>query len=314
MVDMRKLEDLLRVFPRRHFESVLKPDHPFLLHGPDALVGGQGRLFAFFVPHANERGSPANLLSRLALSRLALPIQTLTVLLFVESQIRTEALAQVHGQFDRVLPLDTTLPRGFWDAEPAPVGQGPARARALAYARMAYILRRVERLDRLRAATSRRATREREAMVRTSAQEAAFEPSFLGPVRTAEFARWTGMDDRPPAGVVEREHGGLFANWSSSDRHGSRLNSLLKAGVHSDYTLDRGLVYPRAERLHDVAERLPVHLLVVDAVPRSAWDPRRRLRATALAGWFPIVVPTQAELAAQEKRVQEWRRRADVRT
>lgn len=31
------------------------PDHPLLIEGPDALVGGKGGVLAIFVPKAKER-------------------------------------------------------------------------------------------------------------------------------------------------------------------------------------------------------------------------------------------------------------------
>jgi hypothetical protein len=75
-------------------ELVLRPDHPLLLRGPDALVGGNNNLCAVFFPHALEHNNPAHLASRLIASRLALPVHCRTLLVMDErDEPRFEALA-----------------------------------------------------------------------------------------------------------------------------------------------------------------------------------------------------------------------------
>lgn len=63
------------------FATVLAPDHPLLLRGPDVLVGGEGVLTAVYIPGVVERErSQDNLRTRYILSRLALPPHTRHVL------------------------------------------------------------------------------------------------------------------------------------------------------------------------------------------------------------------------------------------
>jgi hypothetical protein len=59
---------------RLDFElAVANPDHPFLLEGPDILAANEGRLLCVFAPSKMEKVLPEKLISRLVLSRIALP-------------------------------------------------------------------------------------------------------------------------------------------------------------------------------------------------------------------------------------------------
>jgi hypothetical protein len=62
------------------------PDHPMLIEGPDALVGGEGGLVSVFMPKAKERKRPKLLEVRYILSRLALPPDARHVLVLDEAQ------------------------------------------------------------------------------------------------------------------------------------------------------------------------------------------------------------------------------------
>ncbi|MFG1424704.1 hypothetical protein [Roseixanthobacter glucoisosaccharinicivorans] len=63
------------------FVTVLGPDHPFLLKGPDIIIGGEGKLTAIYVPAVAERkGAQDQLRTRYVLSRLALPQHTRHIL------------------------------------------------------------------------------------------------------------------------------------------------------------------------------------------------------------------------------------------
>ena len=53
-------------------DIVPRPDHPYLMQGPDALLASEGRLWSIFIPHSRERTVPQDLLVRQGLVRLAL--------------------------------------------------------------------------------------------------------------------------------------------------------------------------------------------------------------------------------------------------
>ncbi|HEX9990401.1 MAG TPA: hypothetical protein VGE45_18225 [Chloroflexia bacterium] len=61
-------------FLRDDYTVAVSPDHPRLFVAPDILVGYRGRLAAVFIPKVTELNSVDDLLVRLAISRLALPM------------------------------------------------------------------------------------------------------------------------------------------------------------------------------------------------------------------------------------------------
>lgn len=65
----------------RSTDIVTRPDHPFLILGPDALVASRGRLWAIFIPHDHEYRNPQQLLIRQGLTRLALGPRSRSALL-----------------------------------------------------------------------------------------------------------------------------------------------------------------------------------------------------------------------------------------
>src|SRR5262245_6591474 len=71
--------DIARALGARYTVAV-RPDYPFLMEGPNLLVGGAGTLTGLFMPTLMEMRTPDLLLLRLAASRLALPPHMLCVL------------------------------------------------------------------------------------------------------------------------------------------------------------------------------------------------------------------------------------------
>src|SRR5438874_2669391 len=55
------------------YTVAIRPDYPFLMEGPNLLIGGAGTLTGIFLPTLMEIWKPELLLLRLAASRLALP-------------------------------------------------------------------------------------------------------------------------------------------------------------------------------------------------------------------------------------------------
>ena len=84
---------LVRQLGERFVVSV-NPDHPYLFEGPDILAGGDGRLLAIFRPKSTELSNPNRLLSRLVLTKLALPNHTRYILVMDPERPNSKLLAE----------------------------------------------------------------------------------------------------------------------------------------------------------------------------------------------------------------------------
>lgn len=93
---------------RRQFDSdtvlVETPDHPVLVSPPDALIARKGKILAIYKPHKTEIYRPKNLLSRLVLSRFALPIHTLHTLV-LDTELDTKPISKTASFFDETILL-----------------------------------------------------------------------------------------------------------------------------------------------------------------------------------------------------------------
>ncbi|MDA0135837.1 hypothetical protein L2D36_25405 [Vibrio harveyi] len=87
---------------RSEFTYVDSPDHPNLISSPDALVAKKGEINAYYRVHSDEKVRLKNLLSRLAISRLALPVHTKHVLVLPEDNNERILFACI-SNFDRVI-------------------------------------------------------------------------------------------------------------------------------------------------------------------------------------------------------------------
>ena len=124
----------------RMAQSVVRPDHPLLLHPPDALVAVRSGLIAAFVPTVAEIRQPERLEARIALSRLALPQNLLVVLVPVADDLeRSDLLRWVADAVFDHRELEAGL-RQLDNAIPRRGGEVVALARTAALRRMAAAL------------------------------------------------------------------------------------------------------------------------------------------------------------------------------
>jgi hypothetical protein len=95
---MRATEAIQRVASQLSdgFTVAAKPDHPYLLRGPDVLAGAKGNLIAVFVLTVAEQRSVEQFIARTMLSRLALPAHARFVLVAPGRELpaRTDARVQ----------------------------------------------------------------------------------------------------------------------------------------------------------------------------------------------------------------------------
>ena len=84
------------------FTYVNSPDHPNLISSPDALVAKKGEIIAYYRVHSDEQSRLKQLLSRLAISRLAFPVHTKHVLVLPKGNIEKK-LSLYLSNFDLVI-------------------------------------------------------------------------------------------------------------------------------------------------------------------------------------------------------------------
>lgn len=102
---------LRRMVQARHL--LFHPDHPLLLRGPEALIGGEGNLVAVFAPQKTEELNPAHLVSRLISARLALPSETRTILILKVDQ--TSRFGDIERHFSLTTSAHDQYLRKFLD-------------------------------------------------------------------------------------------------------------------------------------------------------------------------------------------------------
>jgi len=97
--------------------AAVRPDHPYLFYGPDALIGRNGTLAGVFRLRGEEVRQPALLWSRFVAARLALPRHMWTVLIVGEDA--PSAVLDVAGwNFDVVVNQDPREVRSLLQAQP----------------------------------------------------------------------------------------------------------------------------------------------------------------------------------------------------
>lgn len=138
------------IVPRN--QIVFRPDHPLLLRGPDALIGGPENICAVFEPHSIEFQNPAHLITRLMSARLALPRFARTVLILGrDEEMRFSGLESEFGlttnRSDRSLRRFLSSPTDFGNSRPMEFGvqasAGKSFDRSMAIVNFAYRLERV---------------------------------------------------------------------------------------------------------------------------------------------------------------------------
>ena len=96
---------------------VVRPDHPYLFYGPDALIGHNGTLAGVFRLRGEEVRQPTLLWSRFIAARLALPRHLWTVLI-VGEDAPPAILDPASWNFDVVINQDSREVRSLLRAQP----------------------------------------------------------------------------------------------------------------------------------------------------------------------------------------------------
>jgi len=239
------------------------PDHPFLITGPDLMVGRRGRLVAAFLPTAPEQAVPGRVLDRVAISRLALPPATVTVLL-------DDGPATVRRRhFDAVLPFAAIDDfAGFCASESRSTDVVDAEVRQQVGDRYSAIA------DGTRDSVGPYLQREKSGEVDGSAPRVPIRERDAGPGPSA--ASRSSADSQGPRGATRL---------TSQPAWRPLVRRAVLRCVREDFELERGAPTIRGAGLL-------VHVLSLDQVDTRGRDPFKPFRSAAFAG---LLLPSWLE-------------------
>lgn len=212
----------------------VKPEHPFLIHGPDLLIKSQDRIFSIFLPTFSELRIPDFLSGRIIGARLAYPSFVAPVILFDGSldDIRTGTVPT----FPNIQELMLFVRKG--DNVSDRVNKELAYAKHLHQRRYATVLK------------------ENRDSVRTTNQIVAFKSNFTTPLGQEgkpvnfEFNSNFPKDSPILTGVrkIETNSGAILT--STSKRSTKRaIHEITQASYADIYCLDNTVPYTRSERI-----------------------------------------------------------------
>jgi hypothetical protein len=260
----RRLELRLRRDLPDDFVVASAPDHPFVLRGPDLIVGGRGRLVAIICPTTQERDRPDRAVARFALCRMALPVHAQFVLAFdvgddevarkLDGDLaavplrRNTGLAEISrlvsdGRLLRQRPLPEDLQAQF-------------QRRFTETYRVARVLRRHDRFLTT-------APQPRPAGQRGPRPYEVTAPSILV---GEEVSLMPGFQQQKPIEVPIIEGTALPKD----------INKLALDGAAETFQVDNGVPYLTGR---------PVRYALIERLPSARGDPNKYLRAASFSGW-----------------------------
>lgn len=254
------------------------PDHPLLIEGPDALIGGEGGLLAVFMPKAKERKRPDLLEVRYILSRLALPPDARHVLVLGEAQ-PGDAIERLGRNFATVLDWRSrrelakiSRDRNFIGAQ----RKLPPEVTAFVHHRFADTLQ---------------ATRVLQWMNR-------FHERGKEPDQNPERPRRRRKPEKTPLKNIAPDI--LFTSFGQGALDGTAVRGLADQTTLAGFALDHGVPYPTHKDDYGLA--------LVDELREYRGDPDKLARAAAFAGWGFIPEEQQHRVDAIAKRLDERRK------
>lgn len=241
-------------------EIAVRPDHPFLLHGPELLFGSRGLLLAFFLAGGRIRSGPDSLLARLALARLALPSHTLCVAVFGSRVGNLAPELRAENNFHILLDLSSGAEAQRVLSKPEPNARAqeiPPRVRHQQRSRAAYLLRIADEVALTQSGRDR-------------GKSVSSQRTRIG------GGSWTGRHRRDP-GLPRDSDRPCWVVGSSSDdvRTPSSLRRAVESLTLRSYVLDNGVPHPTSSGGSVIASLGPI---------RSSQDPTKPRRAAAFAG------------------------------
>lgn len=274
--------------------TVVRPDHPFLVNGPDVLVGGRGKLIALFVPTSSEAGDGEQLMARVGLTRLALPSHATCILV----------VPRASGDGSAVLPEETALTfhgivRGEELGSLRAVVEDPPRPDWISDVPVSLRTRHFQRAAQLLQISEQAGMRTREQTGGRSVGIDAFK-------RIREpYPTWRDRRRASPDVVGVSEAVSAIGPRLTSQRSSTipGLVPFLVRSVIRNFAPDGGVLYPRVE--------LPsAQMIIVPHSVTSRGDPGKPARASAFAGTLLVENAPEEVVIEAAGRLQRWRIRA----
>ncbi len=278
----------------------IRPDFPHLITAPDILVGGEGRLVGFFVPHESEAQDATGLLVRLTLCRLGLPGH-LKCVLVDRSHARRLGILDEDGWGEVQRHFDGFIQKGELDhalddqllhmGEPARVSPAFAATRQRCAQRYASLMNVSLAHYKLHASQKSPAN-----LLSGLRQKFGYGHFLNRPWtlagRSSEPDMLRNAKARP--NVVQKND--RVVGYDAFEKQAHPVHALrffVDVGVQYDYVLKDGIPEFR---------RPATKVLACHRLPLGKRDPLQLLRAAAFAGWAMAAVstPAQAEAILQD--------------
>jgi hypothetical protein len=285
-MDIREQRADIALLLQRELESsyivVSGPDHPLLIEGPDALVGGEGGLLAVFMPKAKERNRPDLLEVRYILSRLALPPDARHVLILGEAH-DDEANNQLSWNFAAVLDWRSRRELAKISRDRYFIGAQrklPPEVAAFVQHRFADTLQATRVLQRINRSYEREKGRE----------------------QASKLSRRRRRPQKTPFHHIAPDI--LFTSFGQGAPDSVAIRGLADRTTLAGFELDNGVPFPTGKDDYGLA--------VVNELPEFRGDPDKLVRAAAFAGWSLVPEEQQHRIDIIAKRLDERRKSRSI--
>jgi hypothetical protein len=266
--------DLIRRLSEE-FLVALQPDHPYLLFTPDLLVSNYSNLIGIFFPDNFElQGGFDYLLSRMVLSRLALPSKNFYCVLLINSDDH-QLPEQAAYNFDKIVNSDD------YDDLREFINQPPTRRIGDIHEVKNKFFQRFEIIyeESYKIWESDRCGKDPFKILKELKERDRGQPV---PIQSWAERREESKDIRS----TYLEYSGrkvIETLKCSSPSYEAKLRNLYKDGLLLCYSLDNGVPYLKKSRA-------TTNVLIVDELPILEYDPFKLIRTTAFAGWSMVKV------------------------
>ena len=263
------------------FLVALQPDHPYLLFTPDLLVSNYNNLIGIFFPDNFElHGGFDYLLSRMVLSRLALPSKNFYCVLVInydDNQLPKQAAYNFH----KIVNIDE------YDELREFINQAPTRISGDIHEVKNNFFQRFEIIyeESYKIWESDRCGKDPFKILKELKERDQGQPV---PIQSWAERREESKDIKS----TYLEYSGrkvIETLKCSSPSYEAKLRNLYKDGLLLCYSLDNGVPYFKKSRA-------TTNVLIVDELPILEYDPFKLIRTTAFAGWSMVKVRSLDEL------------------
>jgi hypothetical protein len=262
------------------FLVALQPDHPYLLFTPDLLVSNYSNLIGIFFPDNFElQGGFDYLLSRMVLSRLALPSKNFYCVLVINSD-DNKLPEKAAYNFHKIVNIDE------YDELREFINQPPTRRIGDIHEVKNKFFQRFEIIyeESYKIWESDRCGKDPFKILKELK-----ETSQGQPVSIQSWAERREESKDIRSTYLEYSRRKVIETLKcSSPSYEAKLRNLYKDGLLLCYSLDNGVPYLKS--------RSTTNVLIVDELPILEYDPFKLIRTTAFAGWSMVKVRSLDEL------------------